>query len=446
MTTVREIVPRTPLHSWIAERMGIPSEQLTREAITSYQLQKLRRCIRRAHEYSAFYSSHLQSVNPMQIESLHDLASIPFTTPQHVAHNASRMLCVSQDEISRVVTNATSGTSGVPKRLFFSTADQESTLDFFAHGVSTLASAGDRMLVALPGERVGSVGEMLAQGIQRFGVQAVRYGLISDPQHALETMDREGATSIIGFPVQMILLAAQRGGLADRVFSRLNSIVLCSDYVSPSILCRLRERAGCGVFQHYGMTETGLGGGVDCKAHTGYHLRETDLLFEIVDPKTGEPVPDGSSGEVVLSTLTRDAMPLIRYRTGDISSFSAEQCPCGSCVRVLRYLRTRIEGQVAIGDCGEICIADLDDALFALPEVVDTACTLTLGEIPELEVVLKSGDHVGDGLIQRAMIELEKIQTLRTALTARKLRLQITATCEAPRFTGSKRRLEVRTL
>jgi len=441
--TVRT-VPRTPLHSWVAEKIGISSERLNRQAITSYQLQKLRQCVRRAKEHSAFYSSHLRLVDPSGIESLQNLRRIPFTTPQDLANNAPRMLCVSQDEVSRVVTNATSGTSGDPKRIFFSAADNESTLDFFAHGVSTLAMPGERMLIALPGERFGSVGDMLARGIELFGVQAVRYGLISDPQHALAMMDREGATSIIGFPVQLILLASQSGPLADRVFSRLNSIVLCSDYASPSIISRLRERARCEVFQHYGMTETGLGGGVDCQAHEGYHLREVDLLFEIVDPQTGEPVPDGVSGEVVFSTLTREAMPLIRYRTGDISSFSARSCSCGSCVRVVRYLRTRIGSHLPIGDWGEIALADLEDALFALPDVVDVACTLTLGDTAELEVLVRTIGNQHEGLTQRAMSELERVRAIETALNRDKLRIQVSATCEAALFTGAKRRLEVR--
>jgi len=445
MTAATQTVPRTPLHPWIAEKIGISSDRLTRHVITCYQLEKLRQSICRVREHSPFYSNHLRLVDPASIESLEDLRRIPFTTPQQLASHVARMLCVSQDEVSRVVTQVTSGTSGDPKRFFFSAADQESTLDFFAHGVSTLTSPGDRMLIALPGERSGSVGQLLAQGTERFGLQPIAYGLIRHPQHALETMDREGATSIIGFPLQLILLASQCGSLADRVFSRLNSIVLCSDYVSPSIVCRLRERAGCEVFQHYGMTETGLGGGVDCRAHEGYHLRETDLLFEIVDPRTGESVPDGSSGEVVFSTLTCGAMPLIRYRTGDTSSFPVNPCACGSCVRVLRYLRTRIDSHVQIGNCGEISLADLEDALFALPDVIDLACTLTRGERSDLAIALRTADNPHGGLVDRAVRELEKIPAIGSGCMTGKLRVQISVTSEAVLFSGAKRRLEVRT-
>src|SRR3974390_346790 len=178
MTAATRSMPRTPLHPWIAAKIGISSERLSRDVITRHQLQKLRESIRRVREHSPFYSHHLRLVDPARIQSLQDLRTIPFTTPHHLASHAPRMLCVSQEEVSRVVTHATSGTSGDPKRLFFSTADQESALDFFAHGVSTLASPGDRMLIALPGERPGSVGQLLAQGIERSGVQPIGYGLI----------------------------------------------------------------------------------------------------------------------------------------------------------------------------------------------------------------------------------------------------------------------------
>lgn len=77
------------------------------------------------------------------------------------------------------------------------------------------------------------------------------------------------------------------------------------------------------------MTEMGYGGGVECQALNGYHLREDDLYFEIVDPCSGKAVADGVTGEIVFTTFNRQAMPLIRYRTGDIGAFSVDACQCG---------------------------------------------------------------------------------------------------------------------
>ena len=100
------------------------------------------------------------------------------------------------------------------------------------------------------------------------------------------------------------------------------------------------------------MTEMGLGGGVECQARRGYHLREADLYFEIVHPQTGEPVTEGETGEIVFTTLTRQGMPLIRYRTGDLSRFIPGQCPCGTTLRTLEKVTRRLSGKVAFKTAG----------------------------------------------------------------------------------------------
>ena len=95
-------------------------------------------------------------------------------------------------------------------------------------------------------------------------------------------------------------------------------MLLSTDQAPAPLVAAIEQAWGCRVFDHYGTTETGLGGGVECEAHDGLHLREADLLFEVVEPATGRSLPDGEEGEIVFTTLTREAMPLIRYRTGDL--------------------------------------------------------------------------------------------------------------------------------
>ena len=128
---------------------------------------------------------------------------------------------------------------------------------------------------------------------------------------------------------------------------------------------------GCPVFEHYGMTEMGLGGGVQCSAHKGYHLREADLLFEIIDPRTGQPVPDGETGEVVFTTLTRKAMPLIRYRTGDLARFIPGPCPCGTLLKRLDRIQGRLTGAVVLDKGHQLSIPDLDDVVFSVRGILD---------------------------------------------------------------------------
>ena len=128
----------------------------------------------------------------------------------------------------------------------------------------------------------------------------------------------------------------QEGDLA------LRGILSSAEPLPASLAVALQTNYGLLVLDHYGMTETGYGGGVECPARHGYHLRELDLLVEVVDMATGEPLPDGHEGEVVITTLTREAMPLIRYKTGDAAAMLPGPCRCGSPLRRLGTVRGRI--------------------------------------------------------------------------------------------------------
>jgi hypothetical protein len=150
------------------------------------------------------------------------------------------------------------------------------------------------------------------------------------------------------------------------------------------------------------MTEMGLGGGLECAAHNGYHLREADLYLEIIDPVSAQPLPDGEYGEVVVTTLTRLGMPLIRYRTGDISRFIPGQCLCGSVLRRLERVQSRTTGRVYIGIDAWLTIAELDEVLFPVPGIINFSSMISyddspvrllvtasvLGRIPEKSVIL----------------------------------------------------------
>jgi phenylacetate-coenzyme A ligase PaaK-like adenylate-forming protein len=153
-------------------------------------------------------------------------------------------------------------------------------------------------------------------------------------------------------------------------------VLLTTDHVPQAIKRVIEERFACQVYNHYGMTEMGLGGGVDCEARRGYHLREADLLFEIIDPKTGGVLPDGECGEVVFTTLTRRGMPLIRYRTGDVSRFIPGPCSCGTRLKTLEPVTQRWSGRLPIGP-RYLTMADLDEALFAIDGVLNFTATMT---------------------------------------------------------------------
>jgi phenylacetate-coenzyme A ligase PaaK-like adenylate-forming protein len=254
--------------------------------------------------------------------------------------------------------------------MYFTLSDQELTIDFFHHGMSTLVDPGDRVLILLPGERIGSVGDLLATALTRMGAYPIGHGVVRSLDETLGVMMREDVNSLVGIPIQVLALARHAGqGVGKRL--RLKSALLSTDYVPRAVVQELRRLWGCDIFEHYGMTEMGLGGGVDCAAHAGYHMREADLYFEIVDPVTGSVLPEGDEGEVVVTTLTRQGMPLIRYRTGDLSRFIPGHCPCGTVLRRLERVVGRKNGRIVVQGDQSFTLADLDEALFAVEKVID---------------------------------------------------------------------------
>nr|WP_050806953.1 AMP-binding protein [Acetonema longum] len=350
------------------QKIGVNAPSLTREHIQQYQLHKLRQVIRSAREHSPFYRRLFKGLAARDLGRLSDLGCFPFTSAADIRQQGLQFLTVSQGEISRVVTMDTSGTAGQPKRLYFTPSDQELTVDFFQQGMSGLVTSGQKVLVLLPGERNGSVGSLLAAALNRLGAEPVLHGAVTNLPDTLALMMRQQADSLVGIPAQVLALAHYGENKGYSV--RLKSLLLSTDHVPAAVSRELERIWGCRVFQHYGMTEMGLGGGLDCEAHAGYHLREADLYFEIIDPLTGESVPAGQEGEVVFTTLTRQGMPLIRYRTGDLSRFLTEPCPCGTVLRRLEPIAARTGSRILTAGNRSFSLADLDEALFDLPGLI----------------------------------------------------------------------------
>ncbi|HKS77092.1 MAG TPA: AMP-binding protein [Terriglobales bacterium] len=433
---------KTVLESWTAGKLGLTADSLTRRRIEEYQLERLRETVRWARAHSPFYRQHLAHFSEQSLSSLKDMRQLPFTTPNDLQQNGPQFLCVSQSDIQRVVTLESSGTSGEPKRVFFTAKDQELTIDFFQAGMSMLAGRGDRVLIALPGERPGSVGDLLATAVGRLGARAVPCGLITDPILATQLMAREQVDCVVGLPVQVLSIIRCCGPHAEVPSRFLTRVLLCSDHVPDSIVRAIHEAWNCEVFEHYGMTEMGLGGGVDCEAHSGYHLREADLYFEIVDVTSGDPVTPGQYGEIVFTTLTRRGMPFIRYRTGDISRLLPEPCTCGAVLQRLGKVR-RGRSYVSISPDAAITMAELDEALFAVPQLYEFTAQVVHGHPATLQV--KAAAYGVNGLLREALKRaLNDVPAVRQARASGDLQVEITISKKRFPIHAGKRRIEER--
>lgn len=322
------------LDIWIAEKIGVG--ELTRKAIESYQLEKLKETFQRVVSCSPFYADLYKN---RKLESMEDLKNLPFITSQDLCDHGLEMLCVSPGQISRIVSMETSGTAGKPKRIYFTEEDQQLTVHFFHHGMKLIVNASDVFMILMPCQTVGSIGVLLQEALERSGLKVIPYGIPrgDDIEQILHIMEREQVTGVVALPSHLKAIAKESG----KYTIPIRSVLLSAEYVSEEARNVIKEAWNCKVFEHYGMTEMGLGCAVHCPQLDGFHIRECDLYIEIIDPVTGRVLPDGEEGEIVFTTLTRKGMPLIRYRTGDWSSFKKEPCACGSVLKSLTRVGDR---------------------------------------------------------------------------------------------------------
>ena len=367
---------KSVLESWIRRETGCQS----REELDRWQLERLNEALAYAREHSSFYREHLKA-GP-DIRSRADLSRLPFTTGGQLQADPRKWLCCGAAEVERIVTLKTSGTTHAPKRIFFRREDQERTIEFFAHGMEELVSPGDRVLILMPGRQPGSVGDLLEKGLARTGVQAIQGGPVADIRSCCELLRSSGCNSLVGIPVQVLGLAEHIARLPAEQRPRLKSVLLSADASHPVLIRRIRELLDCEVFDHFGMTEMGFGVAVECSAHRGGHIRENDILVEVVDPETGASLPDGRPGELVFTTLDRRATPFLRYRTGDVGMLLPGPCPCGSFLRRMLPLGGRLADQGRLWALDGVLLACPGLVDYAISETVDGPVLTLFGVVP----------------------------------------------------------------
>lgn len=361
---------KTPMEEWIIKRTGIsPANQ---NELKTYQLKKIVETLSYAKNNSVFYQRQLDGIDPEQIKSWDDFNHLPFTTADDIKNQPFAFLCVPQSRIDRIVTLNTSGTSGNKKRIFFTDEDLQKTVDFFDYGMRSLIDSADRVLVLLPGQAYGTIGNLLKKALDRTKTACVVYGLLTDLDAVEKIIVENKINCIVGIPIQILYLSRTK----QAGFKQIEKVLLSTDYVPQVMAFELDQKFGCQVFNHYGMTEMGYGGGVECQAQNGYHLREGDLYFEIIDPESGKPVADGVYGEIVFTSFNREAMPLIRYRTGDIGAFSQAACQCGTFLRTMKKVEGRMNNRICLDDGVCVDLKEFEEILLAIEDLVDYQVTV----------------------------------------------------------------------
>ncbi|MGB9808183.1 MAG: phenylacetate--CoA ligase family protein [Thermosulfidibacteraceae bacterium] len=306
-------------------------ETMDRESLYLLQLKRLKDTIRHIKDNNKFYWNKIGMPEPEDIESLDDLKRLPFLTKDDLREGYPfKYTCAPRESFVRF--HMSSGTTGTPIVNFYTVSDVEQWSEIMARCLSCAGVTSRDVVQITPSFGLFNGGFGFHYGCERIGCMVVPIGA-GRSMLQLELMKTMGTTvicAIASYPLRLIEVAKEEGFdfMKD---TKLRIGIFGAEVWSDEVRKRIENIMGIDTYDIIGMTETGgVGLGIDCKFKCGIHVWEDHYIVEIVDPNTGEVLPDGEEGEMVVTTLTREGLPLIRYRTRDITRIvSRERCECG---------------------------------------------------------------------------------------------------------------------
>lgn len=377
-------------------------ETLPREEIEKIQLEKLKKLVVRMYEKAPYYRKKMDEagVKPEDIQTLKDVQKLPFTTKQEMRDNYPfNMLMVPMSEIKRI--HASSGTTGKPTVVAYTQND----LDMWQECVARLAAAGGATKDDIAqicfgyGMFTGALG--LHCGLEKIGA-AIIPSSTGNTQKQLLYMKDFGTTLLVATPSYAMRIAevAKEIGIDPKKDLKLRIALVGSELLTEAMRTEMHKVYGEDflVTQNYGMSEL-IGPGVsgECEYLCGMHINEDHFLVEVINPETGEVLKPGEKGEVVVTCLDKEALPLIRYRTRDISRLFLEKCKCGRTTARMENLSGRTDDMLKIRGVN------------VFPSQIEEALLSVDGIGPHYEIIVEK-NGMSDVLTIRVEIAPEKMQ------------------------------------
>jgi len=367
---------------------------------------------------------HVYRHNPVQRErweqagiSLSDLRSpgvlphIPFCDGPELARNPEAFFCVPEEELIYIITTAGSG--GRRKKVYFTKDEMDHQTGMIGTNLRRLPGASRVMIMYPTGDPTWSSGQVALNGV----AQANMFGLLSDvgrsTREQLHLIKEYRINVLIASPTHVHRMALE----AEEEVSALGVryLLLGVRPWSEQLRGELEAAWGAKALDAYGTNECACGIAGECLYQNGLHVAETDFWVEIIDPGTGRPLPDGEEGEIVITTLSRRGMPLVRYRLGDLAHFHPQQgrCACGSPLRKLSRIRGRADGMLLVGFGANVYPEEFDQAVLGVPGVSDYRVTLKSdGDKDVLHLTVET-DQGGDELRPRLLEALRGIHGIK---------------------------------
>lgn len=345
-------------------------ESLSRSELDALQLLRLRHMVERVSNYSFYHKKFADNhISASLINSLKDIRKLPFTTKQDLRdHYPYGFLCVPKEQLVRL--HVSSGTSGQATAIFYSRGDVEHWAELMARCIFMSGARAGDTFQNLTGYGLFTGGLGFHYGAERLGLLTIPAGA-GNSRRQIQLMKDFGTNVMHIIPSYALRLQdiMKEAGIHPRRDLKLRIACLGAEPYSQEVRRRLEEFYGVRAYNSYGLSEmNGPGVAFECPHQLGMHIWEDSYFAEIIDPVTLEPVPEGTIGELVLTTLHREAMPLIRYRTKDLTRFMSGDCPCGRAHRRIDRIQGRSDDMFIIKGVNIFPI-QVEQVLMNIPEV-----------------------------------------------------------------------------
>ena len=340
-----------------------------------YKLYKLKKSIRYAYNNAPFYKKLFKknNIQPDDIKSFSDLPRIPCTRPEDLENDPKAFFSVPENRFVKVFTTA--GTTGSPKKAYFTKEDIDSIVLFVATGGKILYNITQRDRIRLTFE-VGYATELwgtsyILDRAYGKGIGALTLSTGRLPvKNELEIL-REYKPNIIGDVTSRInYLTNEMTKICDVKELGVQKFLIGAEPTTNAMRKRIEQTWNADVFIGYGINEVGLLMAGECEEKNGMHLSEMNYLLEVIDPETNEQLEDGEVGELLYTTFDRMGMPLIRYNSHDLGKVIPGMCRCGLPLRRI-VIKGRTDDMIPIGAGDNLFSNMFDEAMFKIPEVIE---------------------------------------------------------------------------
>ncbi len=419
-------------------------ECMPKEDLKALQYRELKKLVNNLYSFNKFYHDRMvaHNVHPDDINCLADISKLPFMTKQDLRDNyPTKMFTVPNNEIVRY--HVSSGTTGKPTLVGYTKNDLEYWTEALARSFTSIGIGPEDTVQVSYGYGLFTGGLGAHYGAEKVGATVLPAGT-GGTERQIELIQDLGVTAIACTPSYLVHLGdvAKRMGVDFRRDTKLRKAILGAEPWSESMRQHIEESMGVKAYDIYGTSEQAGPMFTECEERNGIHISGDIMYVEIIDPDTGEVLEPGQKGEMVVTMLKKEAMPMIRYRIRDITMLMDDECPCGRTSPRIARISGRTDDMLIIRGIN-VFPSQIEYTLLQIPEVGDQYMIYVTREgalddmLIQVEIKPEAfTDKLEDMVRLRARIESELKKYLNIAV-----RVELKEPGELPRFEGKAKRV-----